>query len=219
MPKSGFCTAVLAVALAGSTHGGEATYGSHALSMFGDVKYGPGFESFDYVNPHAPKGGELRLATVGTFDSLNPFILKGVAAAGSLLIYNRLLTKSLDEPFTEYGQLVEKIECPEDRSWVVFTLRHGARWHDGMAVTPDDVIFTFETLTAKGLPFYRTFYADVVEVEKIGKRQVKFSFGSGTNRELPLIIGQMRVLPKHYWEKRTFDETSLEPPLVVDLTG
>ena len=213
MRKSCYCAAVFLVSLAGNTHADQATYHSHALSMFDDVKYGSGFEHFDYVNPNAPKGGELHLATVGTFDSLNPFILKGVAAAGTLLIYNRLLTKSLDEPFTEYGQLVESIECPDDRSWVIFTLRREARWHDGVAVTPEDVIFTFGTLTSKGLPFYRTFYADVTEVEKIGERQVKFSFRNGTNRELPLIIGQMRVLPKHYWEKRDFGETSLEPPL------
>ena len=213
MLKSCFRVAVILIVLAGSTHADKDTYRSHALSMFDDVKYGPGFEHFDYVNPDAPKGGELRLATVGTFDSLNPFILKGVAAAGTLLIYNRLLTKSLDEPFTEYGQLVESIECPEDRSWVIFTLRREARWHDSISITPEDVIFSFETLTTKGLPFFRTFYADVTEVEKIGDHQVKFSFRKGTNRELPLIIGQMRVLPKHYWEKRDFGETTLEPPL------
>lgn len=213
MLKSCFRVAVISVALAGSAHADKAAYRSHALSMFDDVKYGSGFEHFDYVNPNAPKGGELRLATVGTFDSLNPFILKGVAAAGTLLIYNRLLTKSLDEPFTEYGQLVESIECPDDRSWVIFTLRREARWHDGKSITPEDVIFSFETLTTRGLPFFRTFYADVTAVEKIGDHQVKFSFRSGTNRELPLIIGQMRVLPKHYWEKRDFGETTLEPPL------
>ena len=213
MLKSCFRVAVIFVALAGGTHADQVTHRSHALSMFDDVKYGSGFGSFDYVNPHAPKGGELRLATVGTFDSLNPFILKGVAAAGTLFIYNRLLTKSLDEPFTEYGQLVESIECPEDRSWVTFTLRREARWHDGKPVTPEDVLFSFDTLTTKGLPFFRTFYADVTKVEKIGNHQVKFSFKSGTNRELPLIIGQMRVLPKHYWENRDFGETTLEPPL------
>ena len=186
---------------------------SHALSMYGDVKYGPDFEHFDYVNPNAPKGGEVRLAAIGTFDSLNPFIIKGVAAAGSSLIYDTLATSSMDEPFTEYGLLAESIETPEDRSWVAFTLRENARWHDGMPVTVQDVIFSFDILRTKGNPFFRSYYADIEKVEKVGERTVKFSFGGGINRELPLITGQLTVLPKHYWEGREFDQTTLDPPL------
>ncbi len=186
---------------------------SHALSMYGDVKYGADFPHFDYADPNAPKGGKVRLAAVGTYDTLNQFIIKGVAAAGLSLTYDSLLVGSADEPFTEYGLLAETIEMPEDRSWVAFTLRPEARWHDGQPVTVDDVIFTFETLTAKGNPFFRTYYADVTAAEKTGERTVRFTFRDTTNRELPLIIGQMTVLPKHYWEERAFDETTLEPPL------
>ena len=158
----------------------------HALGIHSEVKYGPGFQHFDYVNPEAPKGGELRLAVVGTFDNLNPFILKGIAAQGTRMIYSRLCTKSLDEPLSEYGQLAETVECPADRSWVTFHLRPEARWHDGVPITPADVIFTFQTLITKGTPFYRSFYADVDAVEQLGDHAVRFRFKPGTvNRELP----------------------------------
>ena len=145
--------AVLSFAVIGVSHA-EDMVGGHALSMFGDVKYGPDFEHFDYVDPNAPKGGSVKLAAIGTFDSLNPFILKGVAAIGSGQIYDTLLTSSSDEAFTEYSLLVESIDMPEDRSWVAFTLREEARWHDGQPVTVDDVLWTFETLTTKGNPFF-----------------------------------------------------------------
>ena len=200
-----------ATAAPGIAAGGLA--GAHALSMFDDVKYGPDFEHFDYADPNAPTGGEIRLAALGTFDSLNPFILKGNAAAGSSLIYDSLLTGSLDEPFTEYGRLVESVDMPADRSWVAFTLRGEARWHDGRPVTVDDVIWTVETLTTKGHPFYRHYYADIAGVSQTGPRTVRFDFGDTVNRELPLIVGQIQVLPKHWWEGRDFETTTLEPPL------
>ena len=186
---------------------------THAITLYGDPKYGPDFTHFDYVNPDAPKGGEIRLAAIGTYDNLNPFTLKGIAAAGSLMLYNRLCTKSQDEPFTEYGQLAAQIQLPEDRSWVVFELHPEAHWHDGVPVTAADVVFSFEILTTKGIPFFRTFYADVDTVFALDERRVKFAFKQGTNREMPLIIGQLRVLPKHYWEGREFAATTLEPPL------
>ena len=191
----------------------EGVTGAHALSMFDDVKYGPDFEHFDYADPNAPAGGGIRLAVPGTFDNLNPFILKGNAAAGSGLIYDTLLIGSLDEPFTGYGRLVESIDMPADRSWVAFTLREEARWHDGRPVTVDDVIWTTETLTTKGHPFYRHYYADITSVSQTGPRTVRFTFGDTVNRELPLIIGQIDVLPKHYWEGRDFESTTLDPPL------
>ena len=191
----------------------EGVTGAHALSMFDDVKYGPDFEHFDYADPNAPAGGGIRLAVPGTFDNLNPFILKGNAAAGSGLIYDTLLIGSLDEPFTAYGRLVESIDMPADRSWVAFTLREEARWHDGRPVTVDDVIWTTETLTTKGHPFYRHYYADITSVSQTGPRTVRFTFGDTVNRELPLIIGQIDVLPKHYWEGRDFESTTLDPPL------
>ncbi len=204
--------ALASLSSAGLTHA-EDLVGAHALSMFGDVKYGPDFEHYEYVDPNAPKGGSIKLAAIGTFDSLNPFILKGVAAAGSGQIYDTLLTNSSDEAFTEYGLLVETIDMPEDRSWVAFTLREEARWHDGQPVTVDDVIWTFEALTTKGNPFFRQYYADVSDVSQTGPRTVKFTFGDTTNRELPLIVGQIAILPKHYWADRDFEATTLEPPL------
>ena len=204
--------AIVAAAAAPAT-AADGLAGAHALSMFDDVKYGPGFEHFDYADPNAPTGGGIRLAALGTFDSLNPFILKGNPAAGSGLIYDSLLTGSLDEPFTEYGLLVESIDMAADRSWVAFTLREEARWHDGRPVTVDDVIWTAETLTTKGHPFYRHYYADISSVSQTGPRTVRFDFGDTVNRELPLIVGQIEVLPKHYWEGRDFESTTLEPPL------
>ncbi len=186
---------------------------SHGIAMHGDLKYPSDFSHFDYVNPDAPKGGDVRLATTGSFDSLNGFIVKGRAAAGLGGIYDTLATSSADEPFTQYGLLAETITVADDRSWVEFTLRKQARWHDGKPVTVEDVIWTFETLLEQGLPFYRFYYGSVDRVEKTADRSVRFIFKDGENRELPLIIGQLSVLPKHYWASRDFSKTTLEPPL------
>ena len=185
----------------------------HGLSLFGDVKYPADFKHFDYVNPDAPKGGTVRMPAMGAFDSLNPFILKGQPAGGVGLIYDSLMSSSLDEPSTEYGLLVEKVDVPSDFSFVTFYLRPEARWHDGKPVTPEDVIWTFNTLKEKGRPIYRYYYANVVEAEKVGDRAVKFIFSEGGNRELPQIMGQLTILPKHYYEDVPFEETSLKPPL------
>ena len=186
---------------------------THAISMFGDVKYGPDFKHFEYANPNAPKGGTVRLAGLGTYDNLNSFVLKGVSAWGLSMIYDSLTQHAQDEAFSEYGLLATSIEIPEDRSWVVFNLRPEARWHDGQAVTPEDVVFTFEILKEKGHPFYKNYLADVKKVEKVAAQQVKFTFGDSDNRELPLIVGQMSILPKHYWEGKDFEATTLDPPL------
>jgi microcin C transport system substrate-binding protein len=184
---------------------------SHAIAMHGKAKYGPDFKHFDYVNPDAPVGGTLRLATEGSFDSFNPFIPKGDAANPG--VFETLLTSSEDEAFTEYGLIAESIEYPEDRSWVIFHLRPEARWHDGKPITPEDVIFSLETLRKEGQPFYRYYYGNVKTAEKVGERSVKFSFGDAANLELPLIIGQLAILPKHWWEGRDFAKTLLDPPL------
>jgi len=185
----------------------------HGIAMHGDLKYGSDFTHFDYVNADAPKGGTVRLGAIGSFDSLNPFIVKGQAAAGASSIYDTLLTSSADEPFSEYGLLAESVRVPDDRSWVEFTLRPEARFHDGQPVTVDDVIWTFNSLVEKGQPFYRFYYGNVSNISQTGERSVRFDFVPGENRELPLIIGQIPVLPKHYWEGREFDRTTLDAPL------
>jgi microcin C transport system substrate-binding protein len=186
---------------------------SHAFAIHGDVKYPADFKHYDYVNPDAPKGGEVKFPAPQTFDNLNPFILRGVPAAGSTAIYEALMARSGDEPATDYCQVCETIELPEDRSWATFTIRREARWHDGKPITPEDVIWTLETMKTKGHPRWRSYYANVAKTEKVGDRKVKFTFSGGENRELPGIIGEMPILPKHYWEKREFDKTTLEPPL------
>ncbi len=191
----------------------QPAYRGHAISMYGDLKYGPEFAHFDYVNPAAPKGGRVKLSANGTYDTLNQFTLKGVSAYGLRLIYDSLTTRALDEPFSEYGLLAESIEVPPDRSWAIFTLRSNARWHDGNPIVPEDVVFTFETIKTQGSPVYRNYYADVKRVEKISAQQVKFTFAGADNRELPLIVGQLPILPKHHWEGKTFEETTLDPPL------
>jgi microcin C transport system substrate-binding protein len=185
----------------------------HALAMHGSPKYPPDFTHFDYVNPGAPRGGTIRLAVSGTFDSFNPYIPKGTAFSGGAA--ESLLTHSADEPFSVYGLIAESIEMPEDRSWVIFNLRPEARWHDGVAVTADDVVWSFETLTTKGSPAFRFYYGSVAGAEKLGERRVRFSFKERGNRELPLIVGEIPVLPKLYWEQagRDFEKTTLEPPL------
>jgi len=186
---------------------------AHGLSMYGDFKYGPGFTHFDYTDPAAPKGGDVKLAAIGTFDSLNPFILKGVAAAGIGELFDTLTVQSADEPLSAYGLLAETIEVPEDRSWVAYTLRPEGRFNDGSLITPEDVIWTFEALKTKGHPFFRSYYSKVVRAEKVGPRTVKFTFSPGDNRELPLIVGQMNVLSRAYWTTHDFGKTTLEPPL------
>ena len=188
--------------------------GTYGLSLFGDLKYGPGFPHFDYVNPDAPKGGTMRLASIGTtFDNLNPYIVKGVAAIGIGQIFDTLATASEDEPATVYGLVAERIEVAPDKLSVLYTLRREARFHDGSPMTPDDAVWTFDTLRTKGLPMFRSYYGDVVKAAPEGERGVRFTFKSATNRELPQILGEMPVLSKAYWSSRDFTKTTLEPPL------
>ncbi|MBK8907509.1 MAG: ABC transporter substrate-binding protein [Rhodospirillales bacterium] len=184
---------------------------SHAIAMHGEPKYDATFEHFDYVNPDAPKGGSMRLGVQGTFDSFNPFIIRGNPF--SAIGVETLTVSSADEPFTRYGLIAERIAWPEDRSWVTFTLRPEARWHDGTPITVEDVIFSFETLKAEGAPFYRFYYASIVAAENVGDRAVKFTFAEAGNRELPLIAGEIPILSKAYWQDRDFTSTTLEPPL------
>ena len=211
-------TAVLAVAAFAATATGiaaaqEVIKPVHAMAMHGTPKYPPGFTHFDYTNPDAPKGGEMRLNAIGTFDTLNPFALKGVPATGLGNLFETLTESAQDEAFTRYGLLAESMEMPADRSWVAFNLRPNARWHDGNPVTPEDVIFSVNILKTKGHPFYRAYFKNIEKAEKIGPRKVKFSFSGGDNRELPLIAGEVSILPKHFWDGRDFEKTTLEIPI------
>jgi len=185
----------------------------HGLAMNGQPKYGPDFTHFDYADPDAPKGGTVRLAATGTFDSFNPFIVKGNSADGLGLLFDTLTEQSLDEPFTEYGLVAERIELAPDRSSLTFRLRKEARFHDGSPVTAADVAFTFRTLVEQGTPHYAQYYADVERVETAGPLTVTFFFKPGASQELPLILGQLPVLPEKFWQGRDFSASSLEVPV------
>ncbi|MDG4597037.1 MAG: extracellular solute-binding protein [Candidatus Contendobacter sp.] len=185
----------------------------HGIALYGQPKYGPDFQHFAYVNPNAPRGGEARFAAIGGFDTFNPFNIKGEAADGIGRLFETLLMNSADEPFSAYGLIAESIEVPEDRGSVTFVIRPQAKFHDGSPITADDVLFSFEVLKAKGSPFYRLYYANVAKAEKLGERRVWFTFAPGENRELPLIMGQMPVLSKKYWENRDFAATMLDIPV------
>ena len=205
--------AVLLAATAAQAADPRAATRSHALTLADKPKYGPDFRHLDYVNPNAPKGGNVRLYSIGGFDTFNPFIIKGDSATGLGNIFETLMTSSEDDPMTEYGLIAESVEVPADLSYVVYTLRAQARFQDGTPITPDDVIFSFNILREKGAPFYRFYYANVARVEKLEGRRVKFSFSGPPNRELPQIVGQIPVLSRAYWRTREFDKTTLEPPL------
>jgi microcin C transport system substrate-binding protein len=186
---------------------------SNGFAMHGTPKYAADAGPPDWLNSNAPKGGTVRLGARGTFDSLHPFIIKSVPAAGITALWDTLCWSSRDEASTEYGLIAETMEWPEDRSWVAFTLRPQARFHDGTPITVEDVIWTFDTLKAKGLPNYAFYYADVLKAEKTGDRKVLFTFRDATNKELPLIVGQLPVLPSKWWATRDFEKVSLEMPL------
>ncbi len=194
---------------------------SPSIAMHGTPKYADNFKHLDYVNPDAPKGGTLKNSAIGTFDSLNPFIIKGSPASGMAylgqsMVYDALMEQSYDEPFSMYGLLAETIEYDsEDNSWVAFNLNPKAKWSDGKSVTPDDVIWTFNILVEKGTPFFKAYYGDVKKVETTSPTRVKFTFKHSDNAELPLIISQLPILPKHFWtqEGKKFGSTSLDFPL------
>jgi microcin C transport system substrate-binding protein len=194
---------------------------NHALSLFGEVKYAPGFAHFEYVNPAAPKGGIVRQVAIGTFDNFNMVVsgVKGQLAAGMGYTTDTLMTQSLDEISTEYGLLADAVRHPEDFSSATYRLRPEARWHDGQPVTVEDVIFSLEAFKTHH-PRFSAYYRHVTKVEKTGEREVTFTFDKPGNRELPQIVGQLTILPKHWWEgtdpqgrKRDVSQTTLEPPL------
>jgi len=203
---------LMAAALHAAPAQAEESRTFHALSLIGEPKYGPDFTRLDYVNPDAPKGGSMRLHSIGGFDSLHPLLPRGEPAPGLGLVYETLMSSPLDDVAAEYGLLAESVEVPEDLSWVIFNLRPEARWHDGSPVTADDVIFTFDRIKAEGQPAMRLYYANVDRAEKLGEHRVKFHFSGPRNRELPQIMGQLPVLQKAWWEEDDrFSRTTLTP--------
>ena len=191
----------------------------HAVSLIDAPKYPADFKHFDYVNPDAPKGGLVRMADIGSFDSLNPILYKGEAAAGLGLIYETLMQDSLEEPSTSYGLIAEWASYTPDFSSVTFKLRDEARWHDGKPITTEDVIYSLD-VNKQANPRMGLYYKNVAKAETTGPNEVTFTFDVKGNRELPMIMGQLTILPKHYWTGKDKDgnqrdplKTTLEPPL------
>lgn len=218
VPAFGTVATAPAFAQAASAH--EPNW-KHALSLFDELKYPTGFKHFDYVNPAAPKGGTVRMMAIGTFDNFNPVVggVKGAIAIGLALTQNTLMTPAMDEVSTEYGLLAESVAHPDDHAFVVYRLRANAKWHDGKPVTVEDVIFSLDAYKTHH-PQYSAYYRHVVKAEKTGERDVTFTFDKPGNRELPQIVGQLTILPKHWWEgtdaagnKRDITATTLEAPL------
>ncbi|QKP78903.1 ABC transporter substrate-binding protein [Methyloligella sp. GL2] len=209
--------AALALPLAPKAQAEDAHH--HALSLIGTPKYPADFTHFNYVNPDAPKGGRVRMAAIGGFDSLNPVLYRGESAAGLGLSYEPLMADSLEEDSTAYGQIAEWVSYPDDYSSVTFKLRDEARWHDGEPITVEDVIYSLK-VNKEANPRLGLYYKNVTGAEKTGERQVTFHFDSKNNRELPMIMGQLTILPKHYWTGKDTNgntrdplKTTMEPPL------
>jgi len=220
MTPSRFLLALfLACVIQATSQAEDAPVRHHALSLIGAPKYPADFAHFDFVNPDAPKGGIVRMADIGSFDSLNPVLYKGEAAGGLSLVVESLMADSLDEPSTSYGLIAEWASYPPDYSSVTFKLRDAARWNDGKPITPEDVIYSLE-VNKTANPRMGLYYKNVARAEATGANEVTFYFDVKNNRELPMIMGQLTILPKHYWtgkdakgEARDPMKTTLEPPL------
>lgn len=191
----------------------------HGTALIGEPEYPAGFPHFDYVNPNAPKGGVARLSDNSAFDTLNPILPKGTLPDGLGNMYDSLMTSALDERSAMYGQIAEALKYPDDYASVTFRLRPEAKWHDGTPITPEDVVWSFDK-TVELDPSRRFYYRHVTKAEVTGEREVTFSFDETGNRELPHIVGQLIILPKHWWEgtdangkQRDIASGTLEPPL------
>ncbi len=214
--------AVLAAAVPQGARAVNMSKPQESLTMVGEPVYKTGFDHFAYTNPNAPKGGLLKLGTIGGFDSLNPFIVRGqppfgLGAGTMSLVYESLMMRGWDEPFTLYGLIAQSVEVADDRSSIVFNLNPKAHFSDGVPITSDDVLFSFETLRDKGRPNHRTYYKKVAFVEKLSPTRIKFTFLKDAkgkiDREMPLIMGLMPILPKHDWADRDFNQTSVRIPI------
>jgi peptide/nickel transport system substrate-binding protein len=182
--------------------------------MHGSPKHPPTFSHFPYVNPNAPAGGRLVLGTLGTFDSLNPFTIKGVSATGLRdYVFESLMARSGDESFTLYGLIAQSVELPPNRAWVIFHLRPEARFADGRPITAEDVLFSHAILKERGWPYHRSHYSKVASAEKTGEHSVRFTFTTAGDREVPLLLGLMPILPRHRLDEDTFERTTLDPPV------
>ena len=199
----------------------EALAWQHGIALLGDLKYPIQFARFEYANARAPRAGKVRRAVVGTYDSFNPVVagVKGDLVEGIDLIYDTLMVPSLDEVASEYGLIAEAARFPKDFSWVSFRLRLEARWHDGRKIAPEDVIFSLEAFR-KLHPQLAAYYRHVVKADKISEREVRFTFDAPGIRELPQVLGQLMVLPRHWWEgvdksgkRRDITQTTLDPPM------
>ena len=186
---------------------------SHGISVFGDLKYGPGFKHFDYVNPSAPKGGTLKRWGLDTFETLNPFILKGGKEPLNGLLFDSLMARATDEPDALYALVAKSVELPKDRTWATFNLDPRAKFHDGSPITADDVVFTFNTLMKKGHPRFRINLRDVAHAEAISPHRVKFTFKPGWHRDLPTRLAGLPVLSQAYYQTVKFDRTTFVAPL------
>ena len=186
---------------------------THAVSIYGDIKYPAGFEHYEYVNPDAPKGGKIVLPEIGTFDSLNPYILKGKTAAGVGLLFDTLMSGAQDETATSYGLIAQSAEIPASNEYIIFNINPAARFSDGSKITADDVVFSFDVLMEEGHPVYKIYYGEITSSEKLAELRVKFNFKNPKNRELKFIIGELPIFSKAYYEKNDFAKTTLEPPL------
>jgi peptide/nickel transport system substrate-binding protein len=215
-PPAG-CALVLGLAAANGWHAGAAAHAAeprHGIAMHGEPALPEGFSRLPYADPAAPRGGRLVQGVLGTFDSLNPFIVKGIAPQSIRgYVVESLMARGYDEPFTLYGLIARAVETDAQRSYVTFYLDPAARFSDGQPVTVEDVIFSWQLLRDKGRPNHRTYYAKVAKAEAVGERAVRFDLSGSDDRELPLILGLMPVLAKHAIDPETFEETSFQPPL------
>ena len=208
------CTSALATPLNSALSQPQKIITRKTLSLIGEIKYPEDFKHFDYSNPKAPKGGTLKLASTGTFDSLNQYATKGKTPDYLFLQYDRLMSRSQDEPFSIYPLIATSLEYPEDMSWLAFNLNPAARFHDGKPVTSEDLLFTIETLKENGSPFFKRLYQTVESYKANGPHRVEFNIAEKYRSIKTIgVIAHLPVFPKHFWQGKNFDNSQLTVPL------